>query len=214
VVAPSPRAGAFEVLNFWFGPRPYTAAQVQQHSRLWFGESKAPEITPQTDELVRERFGELAQQAADGKLGSWESGPRRRLALILLLDQFSRNIHRGTQQAYSQDRRALELTVSGMQLGADATLESVERIFFYMPLMHAENLDVQEEGVAAFRRLRGEAPTELQGIFDASLDSAVEHRDLIARFHRFPHRNRVLQRETTAEEAQWLVAHPGGFGQL
>jgi uncharacterized protein (DUF924 family) len=167
---------------------------------------------PQADELVRERFGELTREAAAGKLSAWESGPRRRLALILLLDQFSRHIFRGTARAFAQDAKALTLTLSGMQFGADATLDPVERIFFYMPLMHAEDLDVQEEGVSAFRRLRAEAPTGLLGVVDASLAAAIEHRDLIARFGRFPHRNHSLGRENTPEEIQWLS---GGkdFGQ-
>jgi uncharacterized protein (DUF924 family) len=204
---------ALEVLNFWFGPRPYSAAQVQQHSRLWFGEPDAPELTPQTDELVRERFGDLTRAAALGQLSAWESGPRRRLALILLLDQFSRNIFRGTARAFAQDRQALALTLSGMQFGADATLDPVERIFFYMPLMHAEDADVQEEAIAAFRRLRPEAPAELHAIFDDSLSSAVEHRNLIVRFGRFPHRNRSLGRENTAEEIHWLATGGKGFGQ-
>ena len=209
----SPPPGAFEILNFWFGPRPYSNAQVNQHSRLWFGEANAPELTPQTDELVRERFGDLTRQAAEGKLSAWESGPRRRLALILLLDQFSRNIYRGTAQAFAQDPRALSLTLSGMQFGADATLDAVERIFFYLPLTHAEDADVQEESVAAFRRLHAESPAEMHGIFDASLDSAVEHRDIIARFGRFPHRNRALQRDSTPEELQWLSSTGKSFGQ-
>jgi uncharacterized protein (DUF924 family) len=209
----SPQPGAFEILNFWFGPRPYTAAQVSQHSRLWFGESNAPEVTPQTDELVRERFGDLTRQAAEGKLTAWESGPRRRLALILLLDQFSRNVYRGTAQAFAQDSRALSLTLTGMQFGADATLGAVERIFFYMPLTHAEDADVQEEGVAAFRRLHAESPPDMRAIFDGSLDAAVEHRDIIARFGRFPHRNRALQRDSTPEELQWLSSGGKSFGQ-
>jgi uncharacterized protein (DUF924 family) len=204
---------AFDVLNFWFGPRPYSAAQVQQHSRLWFGEPDAPELIPQTDELVRERFGELTRAAALGSLSAWESGPRRRLALILLLDQFPRNIFRGTARAFAQDRQALSLTLNGMQFGADATLDPVERIFFYMPLMHAEDADVQEEGVAAFRRLRAEAPAELSAIFNGSLSSALEHRDIIARFGRFPHRNRSLGRENTAEESHWLATSGRNFGQ-
>jgi uncharacterized protein (DUF924 family) len=93
----------------------------------------------------------LARDAALGRLSTWESGPRRRLALILLLDQFSRNIHRGTARAFAQDRAALSLTMSGMQIGADATLDPVERLFFYMPLMHAEDPDVQDESLAASR---------------------------------------------------------------
>jgi uncharacterized protein (DUF924 family) len=201
--------GAFEILNFWFGPRPYTFAQVRQHSRLWFGEANAPELTPQTDELVKERFGALTRDAALGRLSAWESGSRRRLALILLLDQFSRNIHRGTALAFAQDRQALALTLSGMQTGADATLDPVERMFFYMPLMHAEDRDVQDEGIAASRRLREEAPSELHSIFEANLKAAIEHRDIIARFGRFPRRNRALGRESTADEIQWL----GGAGK-
>jgi uncharacterized protein (DUF924 family) len=202
---------AQDLLLFWFGPRPYTAPQVQQHTRLWFGEPSAPELTPQTDELIRERYGELTLAAEQGRLTAWESSPRRRLALILLFDQFSRNIYRGSARAYAQDLDALSLTVSGMQIGADATLDPVERLFFYMPLMHAESLDVQEESVAAFRRLREEAPADLHRIFQASLDSAVEHRDIIARFGRFPHRNRVLGRESTPEEIEWLASGGSDF---
>jgi uncharacterized protein (DUF924 family) len=204
---------AQDLLLFWFGPRPYAAPQVQQHTRLWFGEPDAPELTPQTDELIRERYGELTLAAEQGRLAHWESSPRRRLALILLFDQFSRNIYRGSARAYAQDLEALTLTVSGMQIGADATLDPVERLFFYMPLMHAESLDVQEESVAAFRRLMLEAPADLQRIFQASLDAAVEHRDIIARFGRFPHRNRALGRESTPEEIEWLATEGRDFDQ-
>jgi uncharacterized protein (DUF924 family) len=202
---------AQDLLLFWFGPRPHTAPQVQQHSRLWFGEPGAPELKPQTDELIRERYGELTLAAEQGRLAAWESSPRRRLALILLFDQFPRNIYRGSARAYAQDLEALSLTVSGMQIGADATLDPVERLFFYMPLMHAESLDVQEESVAAFRRLLEEAPADVHRIFKASLDSAVEHRDIIARFGRFPHRNRALGRESTPEEVVWLATGGSDF---
>jgi uncharacterized protein (DUF924 family) len=204
---------AQDILFFWFGPRPYATARVLQHSRLWFGEPDAPELTPQTDELIRDRYGELALAAEQGRLAAWESSPRRRLALILLLDQFSRNIYRGSAHAYEQDLQALSLTVSGMQIGADATLDPVERLFFYMPLMHAESLDVQEESVAAFRRLVEEAPADLRRTFQASLDWAVQHRDIIQRFGRFPHRNRVLGRDSTPEELEWLEHDGAKFGQ-
>ena len=201
----TPPPSAHDILFFWFGPRPYSAARVLQHARLWFGEPDSPELTPQTDELIRERYSELTAAAERGELSAWESSPRRRLALILLLDQFSRNIYRGSARAYTQDLPALSLTVSGMQLGADATLDPVERIFFYMPLMHAESLDVQEESVAAFRRLIEEAPADLRRTFDSNLKAAVVHRDVIQRFGRFPHRNRVLGRDSTPEELAWLA---------
>jgi uncharacterized protein (DUF924 family) len=201
----TPPPSAHDILFFWFGPRPYSAARVLQHSRIWFGEPDSPEITPQADELIRDRYAELTAAAERGELSAWESSPRRRLALILLLDQFSRNIYRGSARAYTQDLKALSLTLSGMQLGADATLDPVERLFFYMPLMHAESLDVQEESVAAFRRLIEEAPADLHRTFDSSLKYAIRHRDVIQRFGRFPHRNRVLARETTPEELEWLA---------
>jgi len=209
----SPPPSAHDLLSFWFGPRPYGAAQVHQHSRIWFGEPGAPELTPQTDELIRERYGELTLEAERGGLTAWESGPRRRLALILLLDQFSRHIHRGSARAYAQDLRALALTVSGMQFGADATLDPVERLFFYMPLMHAESLDVQEESVAAFRRLVQEAPAELRATFEDSLQAALVHRTIIERFGRFPHRNRVLNRDSTHEELDWLANEGRSFAR-
>ena len=205
-----PAARAQEVLLFWFGPRPYTEASVRHHSRLWFGAQAAPELLPQYDELIRERFGDTMQAAEAGKLAGWESSPRRRLALIVLLDQFSRHFYRGTAQAYAQDHQALSLSVSGMLYGADAALDPLERIFFYMPLQHAESLDVQDESVAAFRRLLEEAPAELQITFKEALADAVEHRDIIARFGRFPGRNAALERRNSAEEAEWLAAGSGG----
>jgi uncharacterized protein (DUF924 family) len=207
------RPSAQQLLQFWFGMRPYTAVQVRHHSRIWFGEPGAPELTPQTDELIRERYGELALAAEQGKLSAWESSPRRRLALILLLDQFSRNIYRGSGHAFAQDLQALSLTVSGKQLGADATLDPIERLFFYMPLMHAESLDVQEESVVAFRRLVEEAPANLRRIFDSNLRYALLHRGIIERFGRFPSRNEALGRHSTPEEIEWLASDGRAFAQ-
>jgi uncharacterized protein (DUF924 family) len=209
----TPPPSALDILFFWFGPRPYSAPRVLQHSRIWFGEPDSPEITPQADELIRDRFGELTAAAERGELSAWESSPRRRLALILLLDQFPRNVYRGGARAYTQDLKALSLTVSGMQHGADATLDPVERLFFYMPLMHAEGLEVQEESVAAFRRLVEEAPADLHRTFDSSLKAAVQHRDVIQRFDRFPHRNRALARESTPQELAWLTDEGRDFAQ-
>ena len=205
-----PAARAQDVLHFWFGPRPYTEASVRQHSRIWFGAHAAPELIPQADELIRDRFADTMHAAESGELAGWESSPRRRLALIVLLDQFSRHFYRGTAQAYATDHEALSLSLSGMLYGADAALDPLERIFFYMPLQHAESLDVQDESVAAFRRLLDEAPVELQSTFREALVAAAEHRDVIARFARFPGRNEALGRKSTAEEADWLAKGSGG----
>ena len=202
----SPQRHAHDVLEFWFGSRPYAHDAVLRRMRLWFGDSNAPELRPQADETLRQRFGTLASAAAHGEFDSWESSPRRRLALILLLDQFPRHIHRGEPRAYQQDRRALALTVGGMQLGADAALDPVERIFFYMPMAHAESRDLQEESVSAFRRLAAEGPADLAPLFAAAVARAEQLRTVIERFGRFPHRNAALGRDTSPEEASWLAA--------
>jgi uncharacterized protein (DUF924 family) len=195
---------AQDILIYWFGPRPYLTASLQPYVRRWFGAASAPEVRPQADELIRERFGDVLRSAEQGELDAWNSSPRRRLALIVVLDQFTRHCYRGTPRAYSNDETALRLSVDGLMVGADATLDPVERIFFYMPMQHAESLDVQDECVLAFRRLHDEAPSELQGIFADALAEAIRHRDAIARFGRFPHRNGILGRESTPEEVEWL----------
>jgi uncharacterized protein (DUF924 family) len=196
---------AHSVLEYWFGDSGRSASALDERMRFWFGTAH--------DAEMRERFGDLARRAADGELAAWADSPRRRLALILLLDQMPRNLHRGTALAFAQDEKALALALSGMQVGADAALTPVERLFFYMPLQHAESRDVQDESVAAFRRLAGEAPEEMRGAFDASLRYAELHRTLIERFGRFPHRNRVLGRESTREEIEYLQSGSETFGQ-
>ena len=207
------RRRAHEVLEFWFGTRPYTPDAVAQRMRRWFGDPSAPEIQPQADEDIRLRFTSLTQQAAAGEIASWESSPRRRLALILLLDQFPRNLYRGTAAAYAQDGAALELALGGMQLGADAVLDPVERIFFYLPLEHAESREVQEESLAAFRRLAAEAPVELGSVFGGVSQFAQLHYDIIERFGRFPHRNAQLGRTSPPDEISWLAGGGLTFGQ-
>jgi uncharacterized protein (DUF924 family) len=204
---------AHDILEFWFGLRPYSRLAVEQRMRLWFGDDAAPELQPQTDETIKLRFRELSTDAAAGRLANWESSPRRRLALVLLLDQFPRNIYRGTVRAFMQDRAALSLTLGGMQLGAEAALDPVERIFFYMPLQHAESREVQQESVAAFHRLAIEAPEDLQPEFDSVLQFAKLHCDIIQRFGRFPHRNETLGRISTVEEDDWLQSEGQRFGQ-
>jgi len=192
---------ARSVREFWFGRLPLSPPALGERMGFWFGED---ELTARRDEQIRSRFGELFERAAAGELESWADGPRRRLSLIILLDQFPRNLFRGGARAFAFDEKALALTLSGMQSGADAALDAVERIFFYTPLQHAESLEVQEESVAAYRRLLAEAPEELRGSFAGVLDYAENHRSIIERFGRFPHRNGVLGRASTPAEEAWL----------
>jgi len=202
---------ALELRRFWFGPLPLRPQDVPARVSLWFGDDAVER--QRLDALIAQRFGALAERAAAGELTAWADSPRRRLALILLLDQLPRHIHRGTARAFASDREALALTLSGMQSAADAALTPVERIFFYLPLQHAELRDAQEEAVAAYRRLVIEAPEELKALFVSSLEAAERHRSIVARFGRFPHRNQALGRHDTAEEAAYLREGRCGFGQ-
>jgi uncharacterized protein (DUF924 family) len=201
-----PPRQALSILEFWFGNRPYTREAMSKRMRVWFSDVTAPELRPQVDEVLRTRFTTLVNAAARGEFDVWESSPRRRLALILLLDQIPRGVYRDSAQAFSQDHRALALAVSGTQLGADAALDPVERIFFYMPMQHAESRELQEESVSSYRRLAAEGPAELAHLFALAARHADQHRDIIERFGRFPQRNLALGRTSTAEEAEWLSA--------
>jgi uncharacterized protein (DUF924 family) len=200
---------AREVRDFWLGRSPPSTEALRQRQSLWF--AAAPEAKRVWDEAIRARFGALVEQAASGALDAWADSPCRRLSLILLLDQFPRHIYRGTARAFAADAKALGLSLTGIQSGADAALECLERLFFYMPLQHAEAPEVQEESVAAFRRLQDEAPELLRATLAASLKAALEHRTVIERFGRFPSRNRALGRPTTPEELDFLKASGGGF---
>jgi uncharacterized protein (DUF924 family) len=195
---------ARQVRDFWFGKLPLTAQALSQRLELWFPDDERADVARKWDEAVRARFGKLVERAALGELASWADSPRRCMSLILLLDQFPRNIYRDTARAFASDDQALAVTLSGMESAADAALDVVERLFFYMPLQHSEVREIQDESVAGYRRLVAEAPQELRSAFEDALKYAEQHRAIIERFGRFPHRNRVLQRVSTPEEVVWL----------
>lgn len=213
---------ALRVREFWFGKSLTGAVRghgelasqaltLNRRASLWFESN--PQLLGQQDEMIRSQFQELVERAGRGELAGWADSPRRRLSLIILLDQFPRHMFRGTARAFATDEQALAATLSGMQCAADGALDVVERIFFYMPLQHSEVREVQDESVAAYRRLLTEAPQELHGIFAESLQSAEQHHSIIERFGRFPHRNRVLARANTPEEEAWLRTSNDRMGQ-
>ena len=204
---------ARQVRDFWFGKLPLSAQALNQRLALWFPGDESADAVRARDEAIRARFGELVERAARGDLASWADSPRRCLSLIILLDQFPRNIYRSTARAFATDELALAATLSGMQSAADGALDVVERIFFYMPLQHCEAREVQDESVAAYRRLLTEAPQESRTIFEESLEAAEQHHSIIERFGRFPHRNRVLERANTPEEEAWLRTSGDRIGQ-
>jgi uncharacterized protein (DUF924 family) len=203
---------ARRVREYWFGKVPLDRDALDGRMQVWFAGEESAQLAQECDAAIRAEFGARVEAALRGELTSWADGPRRRLSLIILLDQFPRHIYRGRARAYAGDDQALALALSGMQSGADAALDPVERIFFYMPLQHSESLDVQEESVAAYRRLLGETPQALRASFEATLKFAELHASIIRRFGRFPHRNRVLRRVSSAEESTYLRTG-NSFGQ-
>ena len=197
---------ALAVNRFWFGPAPPTPQTVNDRQRLWFGVGTTPQQQAAIDAMVRERFGTQMQRAACGEFDAWAASPRRCLALILLLDQFPRSAFRGTPRAFATDERALALTLCAVQAAADAVLSPIERAFLCMPLQHAERLDVQEESLSAYRRLVQEAPEQFRPFLAGVHALAKRHHSTVARFGRFPERNRILGRPSTPEEITFLSA--------
>lgn len=195
-----------EILQFWFGALA-DGFPTSDRTSLWWGASD------ETDQLIEELFGTQVRHALRGELNAWSDNPRGRLALIILLDQFTRSIFRSTPDAFSGDEQALALCQSGMKRGHDQALEYAERQFFYMPLEHAEDLDVQNESIRCFESLLMEVPPHKKMMAQGSLDFAHQHRDQIVRFGRFPHRNRVLERDSTTEELTFLNQSNHNWGQ-
>ena len=200
------------VLEFWFAGAAKSAAALAERMKFWFGMDTAAEIRAQ-DELIRSRFAELVEQALRGELDSWAASPHGRLALILVLDQLPRNIHRGTARAFAGDAAALALTLEGIESGADRMLDACERVFFCMPLQHAESLAMQEKAVEVFGSLARAADDEQRAFVESCVPYAIVHRDIVRRFGRFPHRNAILGRESTPAERAYLAADAPDFGQ-
>ena len=155
------------------------------------------------DSAIVERFSGLLERAARGELDHWSHRPRSRLALIIVLDQFPRSIHRGTARAFAQDRKALALALQGIEIGHYAALETPwEKTFFFLPLGHSEELTHLEAAVKLAEELVVQAPAELRRILEHSAAQARGHRDVIARFGRHPHRNAILGRPIDAGGAR------------
>ncbi|WP_323887589.1 DUF924 family protein [Aeromonas veronii] len=191
------------LLDLWFGDEADDVLRATRQAPLWWGKSS------ETDALLASRVGELAEAAAEGSLAHWADLPSGRLALILLLDQLPRNIHRGTPAAFAQDPLARDLCLKGLSIGADKSLSPLERVFFYLPLEHAESREQQARSVALFEALAAEqAGTPAQATFAGF---ARRHQVIIERFGRFPHRNDILGRTSTPEEAAFLQQPGSGF---
>lgn len=195
------------VLDFWFldldaadgdldGDLPGKLAAAQKR---WFGGQAS------FDAEITRRFSALLERLADGEAEAWAAqGPRNRLAAVIVLDQFSRNIHRDTPAAFANDKLALRLAQAAPAAGEDAGLSPMQRVFMLLPFEHSEAMDDQTLSVAEFTRLHAEAEEPYRTALASTLDYARRHAEVIARFGRFPHRNVILGRDSTREEVEFL----------
>jgi len=203
-----------DVLDYWFGAARRDPATLPERMRFWFGSDQdTPDDVAARDARMRADFSGLMTQREEGALAKWAVSPTGRLALILLTDQLPRNVHRGLARAFASDAEARALCSEGLALGHDQHLAPLERVFFYMPLEHSESSADQSRCVALIEALERQAPDGFGEAFAGFTRFAKWHRDIIERFGRFPHRNRVLGRTDTPEEARYLAGDAPSFGQ-
>jgi len=193
------------ILQFWFGDVDELGRSDVMHSRRWFMKDDA------FDREIRDRFGETFADVRAGHREQWLDDPRGRVAYVIVLDQFPRNMFRGTARMFEGDRQALAAAVEGIARHDDAELNVNERSFLYMPFMHSEDVDMQDRSVALFTELAEGAPSELRGSLVAAVQYAEKHREIITRYGRFPHRNAVLGRESRPEELAFIAQPGSGF---
>ena len=196
-----------DVLTFWFKEHALSAPQIDRRMDIWFG------ADPIFDHEITKEFANDVELASAGKLNYWADSPRGRLALIIMIDQFRRNIHRNTAQAFSKDTMALKYCVEGAMKKHEQDLAPIEKVFFYMPLQHAESRKVQAKSVLLYERLIASASPTYRETFETVLQFAELHKDIIDQFGRFPHRNTLLNRENTPEENEYLSGDTPSFGQ-
>jgi uncharacterized protein (DUF924 family) len=186
-----------EIIEFWFGAPGSPERGVPR--KAWF------EKSAEFDAVIRERFSTLLDAAAAGRLAPWTRTPLAALALVIVFDQFPRNMFRGTPRAFATDSRALEIALGIVERGFDAAYLPVERAFAYLPFEHAEDIAMQHRSLTLFAKLPPSATSA------SYTDYARRHHDVIARFGRFPHRNEILGRTSTPEESEFLKQPGSSF---
>lgn len=204
------KLNASDVLEFWFGVCPPTDEAALSVRAQWFTKSEA------FDAQIGERFGATIEAARKGELDQWANEPLGWLALLIVLDQFTRNVYRGAAESFSGDASALRWAEHGKAQGWDRNLPLMARAFVYLPLEHAEDMARQDASVAAFQALLADAGAagaveEVLGTIRSYLDYAERHRDVIRSFGRFPHRNAILGRASTPAELEYLAQPGAGF---
>lgn len=188
-----------DVLGFWFGDAAKSADALMSKFRRWY------QGGPELDLEISTRFGDIIERALTDGLGDWAATKRGRLALVIVLDQFARNVHRGRPRAYAGDVRALALALEMLERGDLEGLGSEERLFVTMPLVHAEYTAMQERAVELADRIAAEEPSaDLKTAWSVGAARTRHYRDVVRRFGRFPHRNTILGRASSAAELAFL----------
>lgn len=196
-----------EILMFWFEEKESSAPQIDARMDIWFGDD------PHFDAEIKKEFSDDVDRASAGELDHWAREPRGRLALVLLLDQFRRNIYRNKPEAFKKDKAALKLCIEGASAKMDQQLSPIQKVFFYMPLQHSESLKVQKKSCEIYRHLANSVSPTQKETFNTVLHFAELHADIIEQYGRFPHRNKILGRKNTPEEDEYLAADAPTFGQ-
>jgi uncharacterized protein (DUF924 family) len=189
---------AHEILGFWFGDLGHADLPTSDRTNLWFGEN------PSLKDIMIKTYGKDFEAAVGGGLTKWAQTPRGRLALIILLDQFSRSMYRNSEKAFLYDKEAQSLCMEGLKNKMDQSLTLIERVFFYMPLVHAEDPKIQEQSIQLFQQLVSLSMTETTQVYQLFLAYAYAHFRVIKEFGRFPQRNTLLGRKSTEEEIAFL----------
>jgi uncharacterized protein (DUF924 family) len=188
-----------EILEFWFEDPPPDLQALMAKARRWFHGSEA------FDREVIARFGSTVAAAMNGELDAWSASPRSRLALVIILDQFTRNVFRGTPLTYAGDARAQDLALRSFADGTADQLAFIEQFFLSMPLLHAESLSLQRRETEIAKHLAARAPELYRPMTAMHLEQTAKYLGVIERFGRFPHRNEILGRESTPEELAFLI---------
>ena len=195
-----------QILTFWFGESCRSLEEIEARVERWFSSN------PVVDEEIRARFGDLPGRAIGGEFDHWRETPRSTVALLIVLDQFPRNLHRGDARSFVYDAQAVAVAREWIRAAGDSEVAPIEAIFGYLPFEHAESVEVQERSVALLSALADRVEEALRNQFESFTRYAERHRDVIRRFGRFPHRNAVLGRASTPDEVRYLEDGGDTFG--
>ena len=196
---------ADSVLHFWFGESDSAAEVSAGKSQLWWRKDES------VDRAIADRFGDTVESVAKGEFSHWHGSPAGQLASIICVDQLPRNFYRDQAQAFAYDDIAFDFAEQALSAQADLRLPPIRRVFMYLPFEHRENIAAQSRSVALFQTLADESGTADKPIFENFLDFAKRHYEVIEKFGRFPHRNRILGRPSTPRELEFLKQPGSSF---